>query len=120
MPEGHKCRRPHGHTYTVEIVLRGQVPPELGYLIDYGCIATAWEHLHDLLDHHNLNDVPGLQIPTTENLVSWIIAGLKEARAGGVYTAVWELLERVRVCESSTTWCEMTKVEWLAFCGPNA
>ena len=125
MPEGHKCRRMHGHTYEVEIVLRGHVPAS-GILLDYGDIAEAWRPIGEALDHRTLNDIPGLEVPTTEVLVGWIIRRIRdEADWMGkdrdpqvaAVIAVWTLLHSIRIKESSTTWCEMSKVEFLAFCG---
>lgn len=124
MPDGHKCRRPHGHTYEVELVLRGQVQPS-GILVDYGAIAEAWQPIHDALDHRNLNDIAGLEMPSTENLVAWIYRWFYERsrddggqmRLTNEEWLVWNHLHSVRIKESSTTWCEMSKVEFLAFCG---
>lgn len=119
LPDGHKCKRMHGHTYEVEIVLRGKVDPASGMLLDYADIATSWSEIHEAVDHRVLNEVPGLEVPTTENLVAWIIKRFYDDtrdHEGGF----WTLLHSVRVKESSTTWCEMSKVEWLAFCGPNS
>jgi 6-pyruvoyltetrahydropterin/6-carboxytetrahydropterin synthase len=113
MPEGHKCRRLHGHTYRVDVVLRGKVDAETGILLDYGQIARAWEGFHDILDHQLLNDIPGLEVPTTENLVAWVFGHWH--RFPG---PVWDVLHSIRIHESASTWCEMSKVEWLAFCGP--
>lgn len=71
MPDGHKCRHMHGHTYSVDLILRGDVP-DSGYFIDYGDIAKAWQPTFELIDHKVLNDIPGLEIPTTEVLAKWI------------------------------------------------
>lgn len=124
MPDGHKCRRQHGHTYEVELVLRGHVPPS-GILLDYGDIAEAWRPLNEILDHRNLNDIAGLEVPTTENLVEWIFRWfydqMKKYEANidhpDTLWHFWSLLHSIRIKESSTTWCEMSKVEFLAFCG---
>jgi len=112
MPEGHKCRREHGHTYEVELVLRGVVRERLGMFVDYADIAEAWRPLHEMLDHHNLNHVPGLQrCPTTEKLVEWIMVMLQRRASdplknGREASDVWSFLHAVRVKESSSTWCE--------------
>lgn len=124
MPEGHKCRRMHGHTYEVELVLRGQVQPS-GILVDYGAIAEVWEPINAVLDHHTLNEIEGLEIPTTENLVGWIYAWFYkrsrdskgDMRLTNEGWLVWNHLHSIRIKESATTWCEMSKVEYLAFCG---
>jgi len=97
LPPEHKCHRMHGHTYRVELILSGHVADN-GFLLDYADIAEMWAPLHELLDHRILNEVPGLDVPTTENLAGWILS-----RIG------WDghLSFTVRVFESSTTWCEM-------------
>ena len=71
-PEGHKCRRLHGHSYAVELVVAGEVEEESGWLIDYARIREAFAPLHAQLDHHYLNEVPGLENPTSELLARWI------------------------------------------------
>jgi 6-pyruvoyltetrahydropterin/6-carboxytetrahydropterin synthase len=72
LPDGHKCRRLHGHSYQIEVVVEGAVDPDMGWLLDYDVIRQAFAPLHDELDHHYLNDVPGLENPTSENLARWI------------------------------------------------
>lgn len=71
-PEGHKCRRMHGHSFRVSVVVEGAVDPAKGYLIDYGDIRAAYEPVRARLDHYLLNDIRGLEIPTAENLAAWI------------------------------------------------
>lgn len=71
-PEGHKCRRLHGHSFTIELLVKGEVDPESGWLIDFADISAAWQPLHAQLDHYYLNEVPGLENPTSENLSRWI------------------------------------------------
>ena len=78
-PEGHKCRRMHGHSFGVEIAVEGDVPPETGYLLDYGDIGKAFEPLHDQLDHRCLNDIEGLENPTSEVLAAWLWERLEPA-----------------------------------------
>lgn len=77
MPEGHKCARLHGHSFHLEVHLEGRVDAHTGMLVDYADIKSAFKPLEDLLDHHYLNDVPGLENPTSENLVRWIWERLK-------------------------------------------
>jgi 6-pyruvoyltetrahydropterin/6-carboxytetrahydropterin synthase len=76
-PEGHKCRRMHGHSFRVEVVVEGEVPPESGYLIDYGDIQTAIDPVFGQLDHRCLNDIEGLENPTSEVLADWLWQRLK-------------------------------------------
>jgi 6-pyruvoyltetrahydropterin/6-carboxytetrahydropterin synthase len=72
VPEGHKCARLHGHSYGVTVHLTGPVDPELGWVIDFAELGDAFRPLLDRLDHNYLNDVPGLENPTSENLAIWI------------------------------------------------
>ena len=76
-PEGHKCRRLHGHSFRVEVHLKGKVEAETGWVRDFADISTAFEPLHKLLDHQFLNEVEGLQNPTSENVARWIWRRLK-------------------------------------------
>ncbi len=71
-PEGHKCRRLHGHSFQVEVRVRGTVDPDKGYLIDYGEIKAACDPVRDALDHRYLNEIEGLENPTAEMLARWI------------------------------------------------
>lgn len=71
-PEGHKCRRLHGHSFHVEIVVEGDMPRERGFLIDYGDIKRATEPIEAALDHRCLNEIGGLENPTSEMIAVWI------------------------------------------------
>lgn len=72
VPEWHKCARLHGHSYTVEIHVRGAVGLESGWVMDFAEITTAFAPLHAQLDHYYLNEVEGLDNPTSEELARWI------------------------------------------------
>lgn len=76
VPETHKCRRLHGHTYEVELALEGALDGERGWVADYGTVSAAFKPLLDELDHHCLNEIEGLENPTAENLAVWIHARL--------------------------------------------
>lgn len=76
-PDGHKCRRLHGHSFVFDVIVEGEVNPELGYLIDYGDIKRAAEPIVARLDHFYLNEIDGLSNPTAENLAKWIFNRLK-------------------------------------------
>ncbi|HYR52042.1 MAG TPA: 6-carboxytetrahydropterin synthase QueD [Candidatus Dormibacteraeota bacterium] len=71
-PEGHKCRRLHGHSFRVEVCVEGEVDPTTGWLLDYGEIKRLIEPLRVQLDHYYLNEVNGLENATSENLARWI------------------------------------------------
>lgn len=76
-PEGHKCRRMHGHSFRVEVEVEGEVDAAKGYLVDYGEIKNATEPIEQALDHRCLNDVTGLENPTSESIARWIWERLK-------------------------------------------
>jgi 6-pyruvoyltetrahydropterin/6-carboxytetrahydropterin synthase len=72
VPAGHKCARLHGHSFRVEIHVSGPVDPQLGWVMDFADVKAAFDPLFRQLDHTYLNDVPGLENPTSENLARWI------------------------------------------------
>ena len=73
---GHKCERLHGHSYRVEIHVRGSVGDKTGWVIDFADIENAFRPIFEQLDHHYLNEVEGLSNPTSENIARWIWAKL--------------------------------------------
>ncbi|MEM7164321.1 MAG: 6-carboxytetrahydropterin synthase QueD [Planctomycetota bacterium] len=72
VPADHKCRRLHGHSFSVDVIVRGELDPKLGWLVDYGDIKAAVAPLREQLDHYHLNEIAGLENPTSENLAIWI------------------------------------------------
>jgi 6-pyruvoyltetrahydropterin/6-carboxytetrahydropterin synthase len=73
LPADHKCFRMHGHGFRVEIAVAGEIDPTLGWLVDYADIAARVEPIiRGELDHRTLNDVPGLENPTSEMLCVWL------------------------------------------------
>jgi 6-pyruvoyltetrahydropterin/6-carboxytetrahydropterin synthase len=77
VPDGHKCARLHGHSYRVLVSVTGPVGEQTGWVMDFGDLKAAFRPLVQQLDHYYLNDVPGLQNPTSENLARWIWDRLK-------------------------------------------
>ena len=96
VPEGHKCARVHGHSFKVELHVRGPVDGRLGWVMDFAQIKQAFEPLHERLDHRYLNEVEGLDNPTSEQLARWIWLHLKPSLP---------LLARVVVHETCTSGC---------------
>ncbi len=98
VPEDHKCRRMHGHSYQVWLHVTGDVREHEGWIVDFGEIKEAWRRLDARLDHHLLNELPGLENPTAENLAAWIWGELeagRQARAVGFRVAAVEVAETV-------------------------
>ncbi|MGA7383969.1 MAG: 6-carboxytetrahydropterin synthase QueD [Methylocella sp.] len=77
--EGHQCRRLHGHSFRVELRLEGPVDPATGFVADFFAIEAAFKPLLERLDHRYLNDIEGLENPTTENIAVWIFERTKAA-----------------------------------------
>lgn len=82
-------RRIHGHTYHAEVLLTGQPDPATGMVIDLGLVRREVELLRDQLDHHLLDEVPGLGAPTLENLCQFIFKGLLPVLPALTTVRVW-------------------------------
>ena len=76
-PDGHKCRRLHGHSFRFDVIVEGEVAEERGYLIDYGDIKRVTDPIVRRLDHYYLNGIEGLENPTSEVIARWIWRQLK-------------------------------------------
>jgi 6-pyruvoyltetrahydropterin/6-carboxytetrahydropterin synthase len=96
VPAGHKCARVHGHSFRVEIHVSGPVDDRFGWVMDFADVKAAFDPLFQQLDHRYLNDVPGLENPTSENLARWIWRELQPALPH---------LSRVVVHETCTSGC---------------
>ena len=96
VPEDHKCARLHGHSFRVEIRVRGKVDARLGWVMDFSDLSAAFRPIYHELDHYYLNDIPGLENPTSENLARWIWNRLKP---------VLPLLSEITVRETCTSGC---------------
>jgi 6-pyruvoyltetrahydropterin/6-carboxytetrahydropterin synthase len=77
VPEGHKCARLHGHSFRVALYVRGEVDPHTGWIMDFADIKTVFKPILDRLDHYYLNEITGLENPTSENIARWIWKELK-------------------------------------------
>jgi len=89
-PEGHKCRRVHGHNYRVDVHVYGEVDPTTGWLIDFGEVKKVVDPLIERLDHRYLNDVEGLENVTSELLAKWLWDRLRDVLPPLSAVAVWE------------------------------
>ena len=72
VPEGHKCARVHGHSFRVEVHVRGDVGDNSGWVMDFGDLKAIVAPVIGELDHYYLNDIPGLENPTSENIARWL------------------------------------------------
>ena len=96
VPEDHKCRRMHGHTFNIEIHIGGPVNREIGWIMDFADIKTICDPVIKQLDHRVLNDIKGLNNPTSENLAKWIWEKVKPQLTG---------LKKIIVSETCYTGC---------------
>ncbi|MSU32776.1 MAG: 6-carboxytetrahydropterin synthase QueD [Pedosphaera sp.] len=96
VPAGHKCGRLHGHSWVIEIVVEGPVGEGTGWVMDFADLKAAFRPLYDQLDHCYLNEIEGLENPTSERLALWIWARLKP---------LLPLLVEVVIAETCTSRC---------------
>nr|CBX79592.1 K01737 6-pyruvoyl tetrahydrobiopterin synthase [Erwinia amylovora ATCC BAA-2158] len=96
VPAGHKCGRLHGHSFMVRLEITGEVDAHTGWVMDFSEIKSAFKPVYDRLDHYYLNDIPGLENPTSEVLAEWIWQQMKPALP---------LLSAVMVKETCTAGC---------------
>ena len=99
VPPGHKCSRLHGHSFAVELSVSGEPGADTGWVMDFADVKQAFQPLYDQLDHHYLNDIAGLENPTSEQLAIWIWQRLKPALPQ---------LSCVTVHETCTSGCRYT------------
>ncbi|MEO8671405.1 MAG: 6-carboxytetrahydropterin synthase QueD [Tahibacter sp.] len=103
VPDGHKCSRLHGHSFRIEVHVAGDPGEQTGWIMDFADLKAAFAPTFDALDHRYLNDVEGLDNPTSENLAVWIWQDLKPRLPA---------LSRIVVHETCTSGC--------AYCGPGS
>ncbi|WP_269790044.1 6-carboxytetrahydropterin synthase QueD [Stenotrophomonas sp. Iso1] len=96
VPPGHKCARLHGHSFRIELKVSGEPGEDTGWIMDFSDLKAAFQPLYDQLDHNYLNDIPGLENPTSERLSMWIWERLKPTLP---------LLSEVVVHETCTSGC---------------
>ena len=90
VPAGHKCANMHGHSYAIEVTIEGEIDPERGWVVDFADLDAAAAPLVKQLDHHVLNEIPGLANPTSEYLAAWWWERLVPALPGLVEVVVSE------------------------------
>ena len=95
-----KCERLHGHTWKVELFVLGEKTKPNGMVIDFAVLKAALEQVIQKLDHTYLNEISEIGNPTSENVAKYIFGHLKKS------LPETPRLEKVRVWESATSWCE--------------
>ena len=96
VPEGHQCARLHGHSFLVRISVAGEVGDESGWVMDFATISEAVKPVIQQLDHYYLNEISGLENPTSENIARWIWNRLNPELPG---------LSAVQIRETCTSGC---------------
>lgn len=99
VPEGHKCGRLHGHSFKITIYVKGTVDPKMGWVKDFSDIKHIFKPIYEQLDHHYLNEIVGLENPTSENLCIWVWQQLKP---------LLPELSKIYIKETCTSGCEYT------------
>ena len=101
VPSGHKCARLHGHSFRVKVVVSGEPGKQSGWIMDFGDIKRAVKPVLAQLDHYYLNDITGLENPTSEHLAIWIWNKLQPNLPE---------LSRIEIRETCTSGCIYTGV----------
>lgn len=96
VPDGHKCKRIHGHSFRIEVHVTGPVEEPVGWVMDFADLKQAFRPVYEQLDHRFLNEIQGLENPTSENLARWIWSRLKPPLPG---------LSKIVVQETCTSGC---------------
>ena len=97
VPVGHKCARLHGHSFVIGVYVSGEVQHDTGWVCDFAAIGAAMAPVLQQLDHHYLNDISGLENPTSEVLAMWVWQ-----RIGSKLPQ----LSRIVIHETCTSGCE--------------
>ncbi len=96
LPKTHPCAHMHGHSFKIILTLVGDIDPKIGWVIDYNDIDAAVKPILNLIDHKILNEVPGLENPTSEFLAIWFYEKAKP---------LLPQLTKVTIAETPSTEC---------------
>jgi 6-pyruvoyltetrahydropterin/6-carboxytetrahydropterin synthase len=96
LPAGHPCARMHGHSFKIILTLVGGLDPQIGWVMDYHEIEKVMKPFLAELDHRILNEVPGLENPTSELLAKWLFERLQKNIS---------IIKSVTIMETSNTEC---------------
>jgi 6-pyruvoyltetrahydropterin/6-carboxytetrahydropterin synthase len=72
LPAAHKCSRLHGHSFRIVIHVSGKIDPDKGWVMDFADLKSSFKPILDQLDHYYLNDIDGLENPTSEVIAKWV------------------------------------------------
>jgi len=96
LTDGHPCKKVHGHSFKIRINVSGNVDKQTGFVMDFSDIDALFKPIYDMLDHSYLNDIEGLENPSSENLCRWIWERLTPSLPG---------LSQIEIKETDTTGC---------------
>jgi len=96
VPDGHKCGRLHGHTFYVTVYVSGELKQPVGWILDFADIKAVVKPIIDRIDHIYLNDIEGLENPTSENIAIWLWQQIKPQLPE---------LSKIQVKETCTSGC---------------
>ena len=96
LPNEHKCRQLHGHSFKLRITIAGSIDKKIGWVQDFSELKNKFEPIYSLLDHRYLNEIEGLENPTSENILIWIWNKLKPSLP---------MLSSLEIKETCTTGC---------------
>jgi len=98
LPEGHKCRNLHGHSYRFRVDVCGPVDGR-GFVMDYAEISRVVDPIVERLDHQNLNDIFA-KATTAENLADWLQKEIEDHLGRCDRIVLWETPTSVVVYEN--------------------
>jgi len=96
LSDNHPCKKTHGHSFKIIITISGEINKTTGFVMDFSEIDEAFSPIYKLIDHSYLNDVEGLENPSSENLSRWIWNKLLNALPS---------LKQIEIQETSLTGC---------------
>ena len=96
LPNSHPCKKIHGHSFKIIIYIEGKIDTKTGFVIDFHDIEKAFNPLKIKLDHAYLNNIEGLNNPSSENMCKWIWEKLKIKLPG---------LLKIEIKETNSTGC---------------
>jgi|SRR5579862_303504 len=98
VPDGHKCKRMHGHNYEIEVTVSGEID-KVGFIVDFWDLDKLVQPLVELVDHRTLNNIPGLDNPTAEHIAAWFLVRLQSEHRK-------YKIDAVRVYETKDCWAD--------------
>jgi len=72
VPDGHKCKAVHGHTYQLTIYIENELVENLDWVMDFAVVKSVVKPIIDIVDHKYMNDIEGLENPTCEKIAIWL------------------------------------------------